>query len=83
MESNIISLTPIHNYLLSQQKDIWSTTQDSHQLHRKKNHFHIAYYKYSFQFEIYLYKNKACLYFLTGMEITATLKKKKNTGKEN
>lgn len=36
MESNIISLTPIQNYLLSQQKDIWSTTQDSHQLHRKK-----------------------------------------------
>lgn len=66
MESNVINLTAIQNYLLSQQKDIWSTTQDSNQLHRKKKtqHFHIAYYKYCcclglepiFQFKTYLYK---------------------------
>lgn len=72
MESNVNNLTAIQNYLLSQQKDIWFSTQDSHQLHRKKkktNHFHIAYYEYCrclglksiFQFKTDLSKKLASL----------------------
>lgn len=71
MESNVLSLTAIQNYLLSQQKYIWSTTQDSHQhpAQEEKKHFHVAYYKYCccfglkpiFQFKTYLYKKKLSL----------------------
>lgn len=41
MESNVNNLTAIQNYLLSQQKDIWFSTQDSHQLHREKKNLTI------------------------------------------